>query len=199
MRKVRHTGRFINGLTLLAMFAFIMRMRLVTLAIAVYLAGTNASALAQETPAPKQSLFSRVLHPFGSSGKGPEYKDPRIRGLVLQEQLPPEPIKLTEMRQLPVTIRLTNLGKRAVELNFPTEQRIEIYLRDSTGRIVNRWSDNRAFEKTPATLLVNPGEHLEYSETIATRDLTPGKVFTVEVFVPAYPELDVKRKALAAP
>jgi hypothetical protein len=86
-----------------------------------------------------------------------------------------------------------------VQLIFPTEQRIEILLHDSTGRVVTRWSDNRAFEEQPSTLLINPGEHVEYSETIATRELSPGKVFAVEVVVPAYPELDAQRKSIAAP
>ena len=30
------------------------------------------------------------------------------------------------------------------------------------------------------------------------RELTPGKVFAVEVTVPAYPELDTQRKSIAA-
>ncbi len=64
---------------------------------------------------------------------------------------------------------------------------------------MTRWSDNRAFENKPSTLLINPGEHVEYSETIATRELEAGKVFAVEVTVPAYPELDAQRKGIAAP
>ncbi len=112
--------------------------------------------------------------------------------------LPSEAVKLTEMRQLPVHVLLTNRGDHAVELDFPTEQRIEILLHDSTGRVVTRWSENRAFEEQPGALLINPNEHVEYSETIATRELTPGKVFTVEVVVPAYPELDAKRKSMTA-
>ena len=103
------------------------------------------------------------------------------------------------MRQLPVTVHLANRGDKAVELSFPTDQRIEILLHDAAGRVVTRWSDNRAFQPTPATILVNPGEHLEYVETIATRELSPGRVFTVEVTVPAYPELDAQRKSIAAP
>ena len=90
------------------------------------------------------------------------------------------------------------MATAAVELNFPSEQRIEILLRDAAGNVVTRWSDNRAFADQAGTLLINPGEHVEYSETIATRELVPGKVFTVEVMVPAYPELDVRRKSIAA-
>jgi hypothetical protein len=146
----------------------------------------------------KRNWLGRVFHPFGSSQKIPEYRNPKIRGLLLTIDLPSEPAKLSEMRQLPVHVLLTNHGERAVELLFPTEQRIEILLHDSTGRVVTRWSENRAFAEKPATLLINPREHVEYSETIATRELEPGKVFAVEVNVPAYPELHTQRKSIAA-
>ncbi len=167
------------------------------IALILFIAATVASA--QESSPQKRGWLGRIFHPFGSSQKIPVYRNPKLRGLALQVALPPEPIKLSEMRQLPVTIRLTNLGERPVELGFPSEQRIEIYLRDAAGRVVTRWSDNRAFAEQPASVLINPNEHLEYSETIATRDLASNKVFTVEVFVPAYPELDAKRKSLTAP
>lgn len=156
-------------------------------------------ARAQDSAAPRRGFLNRMLHPFGSSEKIPQYHNPKLSGLQLSIALPDEPIKLSEVRQLPVTVHLTNLGKRAVELSFPTEQRIEILLHDSAGRTVTRWSDNRAFQQKAATILINPKEHLEYDETIATRELSPGRVFTVEVTVPAYPELDAHRKAIAAP
>jgi hypothetical protein len=170
-------------------------MRLVSVfAALIYFAAIDSSP-AQE----KRNWLNRVFHPFGSSKKVPEYRDPKIRGLLLTIDLPSEPAKLSEMRQLPVHILLTNHSDRAVELAFPTEQRIEILLHDSTGRVVTRWSDNRAFAEKRTTLLINPGEHVEYSETIATRELEPGKVFTVEVTIPAYPELRAQRKSMAAP
>ena len=170
-------------------------MRLTLLCSALLLLFSLEAAPAEE----KRSLFGRLLHPFGSSENIPEYKDPKIRGLILTVEVPSEPVKLSEVRQLPVRVLLTNRGERAVELFFPTEQRIEILLRDSSGHVLTRWSDNRAFEDKPGTLLINPGEHAEYSETIATRELVPEKVFTVEAVVPAYPELDAQRKSIAAP
>ncbi len=147
----------------------------------------------------KRSWLGRVFHPFSPADKLPQYKDPKLHGLVLAIELPPEPVKLSEVRQLPVHVVLTNRGDRAVELNFPSEQRIEILLHDSSGRVVTRWSENRAFADTRGTVLINPNEHVDYSETIATRELAPGRVFTVEVTVPAYPELDAQRKSLTAP
>lgn len=158
--------------------------------------------LAAVTGAPaqkKRNWFGRILHPFDASEKIPHYKNPKIRGLVLTVELPSEPVKLSEVRQLPVHVILTNRGERAVEMSFPTAQRIEILLRNSTGQIVTRWSDNRAFAEEAGTLLINPGEHVDYFETIATRELAPGKVFTVEVTVPAYPEIGAQRKSITSP
>ncbi|HEY1768628.1 MAG TPA: BsuPI-related putative proteinase inhibitor [Chthoniobacterales bacterium] len=175
-------------------------MRKLAPAVLAILLGAAIAARAQEpSPTPKRGLFSHLFHPFAGSGKVPQYRNAKLNGLALSMQLPAEPIKLSEMRQLPVTIRLTNRGNHAIELDFPTDDRIDIYLHDAAGKIVTRWSDNRAFEPTPASVLINPNEHVEYAETIATRDLAPGRVFTVEVTVPAYPELDAKRKLLAAP
>ena len=154
-----------------------------------------------QTPQPtpqKRSWFSRILHPFQSSPV-PTYKDPRLRGLALGVKLSPQPVKLSEVRQLEVKITLTNVSKRAVVLEFPTEQRIEIYLRNSSDAVLTTWSDNRAFDAKAGTLLINPGEHTYYPETIATRELTPNKVFVVEVFFPQFPELRIRQKFLTAP
>ena len=170
-------------------------MRFTPIFCALLLLASAAGSSAEE----KRSWLGRVLHPFGSSHKIPEYKNSKLRGLVLAIELPPEPVKLSEVRQLPVHVLLTNRGDRAVELTFPSEQRIEILLHDSSGRVVTRWSENRAFAETVGVVLINPNEHIDYYETIATRDLAPGRVFTVEVKVPAYPELDAQRKSLSAP
>src|SRR6185295_3462996 len=49
------------------------------------------------TPTPKRSWFGRVFHP---PPKLPQYKDPRIRGLDLQLAVSPQPLKLSETRQM---------------------------------------------------------------------------------------------------
>jgi hypothetical protein len=159
-----------------------------------------AASLSAQEPAPeKRGWFSRLLHPFQSSSPAPNYKDARLRGLVLELKLSPQPVKLSEVRQLQVNTTLSNVSKRAVVLDFPTEQRIEIYLRNSSEAILTIWSDNHAFEEKPGTVLINPGEHVDYPATIATRDLTPNKVFIAEVFFPQYPELRIRQKFLTAP
>jgi hypothetical protein len=162
----------------------------------------SASAFAQETEAAprveKRGWFNRMLHPFAAEPV-PEYSDAQLRGLALRLQLSPQPIKLSEVRQMEVTITLINKARRPVTLEFPNGQRFEIYLRNSAEKILTSWSENHAFAEEPSTVLINPQEHIEYAETIATRELAPNKVFIAEVFFPKYPELRIRQKFLTAP
>ena len=150
------------------------------------------------TPARRRGWLGRILHPF-SPETVPQYKDARLRGLTVDLQITPQTIKLSEVRQLGIKVTLANVSKRPVTLDFPTNQRIEIYLMNSEGNILTRWSDNHAITEKAATILINPQERIEYNETIATRDLTPNKVFIAEVFFPQYPELRIRQKFLAVP
>src|SRR5260370_24831577 len=176
-----------------------MKQRIVWL---VLLLGVIGQSLAEEcAPAATRrggSWRGRMLHPF-SSEPIPQYKDPRLRGLAVDLEITPQTVKLSEVRQLGIKVTLTNQSKRPVTLEFPTNQRIEIYLRNSAGNMLTKWSDNHAITETPGTVLINPQEHVEYNETIATRDLTPNKVFIAEVFFPKYPELRIRQKFLALP
>jgi hypothetical protein len=173
--------------------------RWLVLALVTFAVTTRMSAQEPAATAEKRSWFNRFLHPFQSSNPAPNYKDARLRGLVLELNVSPEPVKLSEIRQLQVNLALKNVSKRALVLDFPSEQRFEIYLRNSTEAILTIWSDNHAFEDKPATVLINPLEHIDYPATIATRDLSPNKVFIAEAYFPQYPELRVRQKFMTAP
>jgi len=147
----------------------------------------------------KRGLFGRVLHPFSSSEVLPKYNDRKLRGLILDLQVSPQPVRLSEVRQMEVKVTVTNMGNRMIPLDFPTDQRIEIQLLNAADAVLTKWSENHAIKDKPGTILINPGEHVEYKENIATRDLTPGRVFTADVFLPKYPELHVRQKFLTEP
>jgi Intracellular proteinase inhibitor len=170
---------------------------LLSFALASPLVGAEPTP--QPTPQKRGGWFTRMLHPFSQSNPVPNYKDARLRGLVLDLRLSSQPVKLSEVRQLEVKITLSNVSKRAIELDFPTEQRIEIYLKNSSDAALTTWSDNHRFDANASSILINPGEHIYYAETIATRELTPNKVFIAEVVFPQYPELRVRQKFLTAP
>jgi hypothetical protein len=177
-----------------------MKRRIVFLAVVVFVAaglfGQDVTPTA--TPGRKRGWLGRILHPF-SPNVVPQYKDPRLRGLALDLQITPQTVKLSEVRQISVKVTLANLSKRPVALDFQTSQRIEIYLTNSAGEVLTKWSENHAIVEKPATILVNPSERIEYNETISTRELTPNKVFIAEVFFPQYLELRVRQKFLAVP
>jgi hypothetical protein len=162
---------------------------------------TVAKPMPPLTPTEKRGWMSHILHPFGggSSKSPPKYKNPKLRGLLLSLQALPQPVKLSEVRHLEVKLTVSNQGKPPITLEFPTEQRIEIYLSDTYEIVLTKFSDNHAFAEKSATVLINPQEHVEYDETIATRELTPDKVFILEVFFPKYPELIVRQKFMTAP
>src|SRR5690242_10787400 len=177
-----------------------MKRRLLLLVLIAFVAGALFGQDVTPTPTPgrKRGWLSRILHPFSPSVV-PQYKDPKLRGLALDLQITPQTVKLSEVRQLAIKVTLANLSKRPVPLDFPTNQRIEIYLKDSGGDILTKWSDNHAIAEKPVTVVVNPQERIEYSETISTRELTPNKVFIAEVFFPQYPEMRIRQKFLAVP
>jgi hypothetical protein len=145
----------------------------------------------------KRGFFGRLMHPFSSSA--PAYRDPKLRGLVLDVQIAPQPVKLSEVRQLEIKAVLRNLGKVPITLDFKTDQRIEIYLRNPAEQILTKWSDNHAMSEKTGTVVVNPGEQVEYKEMIATRELTPNKVFSADVFFPQYSEISARQKFMTAP
>ena len=177
-----------------------MKRRLILLVLMVCVAGAvfGQDVTPTPTPARKRGWLSRILHPF-SPTVVPQYKDPRLRGLALDLQITPQAVKLSEVRQLNVKVTLANLSKRPVALDFPTSQRIEIYLMNSAGEVLTKWSENHAIAEKPATILINPSERIEYNETISTRELTPNKVFIAEVFFPQFLELRIREKFLAVP
>lgn len=109
----------------------------------------------------------------------------------------PLPLHLSDTRQLKITIVLANISKRFVQLAFPTTQRVEILVRDDSGKIVTQWSEDQSFENSADYISINAGERLEYSASISTRDMTAGRKYTIEGFFPNYPDL-IARQPLVA-
>jgi hypothetical protein len=200
--RARLHARLIKGLTRFATAAEYPLMKRALVPVLLFLA-MGASACAQDLePSPrseKRGLFNRILHPFRSNEQFPEYKDAHLNGLILSVEVSPQPVKLSEVRQMDVRVTLINKSRKPIPLEFPDAQRFEILLRSSAGGILITWSDNHAFADTPGSVMINPQEHIEYAETIATRELTPNRVFIAEVFFPKYPDLRVQQKFLTAP
>lgn len=112
-----------------------------------------------------------------------ERKTLNLRSLHAQMTVEPTAPKLSEQRQITVTLRVTNKGKRLAQLEFPTSQRVEGVIRDKLGNVIERWSEDHSFEKDAGVVSINPGERVEYTMSIATREMSAGESYTVEAFL----------------
>lgn len=148
---------------------------------------------AEPAPAtPKPGVMQRLLHPFGgpSAPGAPEAaKDASLKSLEMGTSVEPPAPKLSETREVKVTVTLANKGKKLAQLAFPTNQRIEVLVKDKAGKKLVQWSEDQAFFAEPTLITINPGERLEYAATVSTRDLVAGEAYTVEAFFPSFPEL----------
>ena len=81
------------------------------------------------TPAP--GIFHRIIGVFHKSkDKDAEAKDKKLE---LTISFAPDPVKLSQGREIQVTLMLTNRTGKFVQLDFPTTQRFEVLLRNQAG------------------------------------------------------------------
>lgn len=138
--------------------------------------------------------------PAGSPGS--IGKPANAQGLVTELRFTPDPVKLGETRQIDVTLVVRNATKRKLaSLKFATSQRIEILLRDpASNRILSQWSQDRTFDPNGGYLLINPGERLEFNQSITTRELKPGSTYNLDAYLVGYDrELRATRVVIPQP
>jgi hypothetical protein len=155
-----------------------------------------ALAAAEETPlsTPKPTILKRWLRSLGIQ-KGPTTTTATgFKGLEIGLQVEPSQIKVTEVKQMKVTVTLINRGKKMAQLDFPSSQRIEVLVKSKEGKTIEQWSEDQAFANEPSMVTINPNERLEYLVSVATRDMAAGEAYTVEAF---FPNFDQLRKAVS--
>jgi hypothetical protein len=148
----------------------------------------HASQDADATPTP--SLMSKTLEILHLKRTAkPKTARETHSGVEVKLAIDPIPVKLSTTREIKVTVSLINWTKGYVHYDFPTSQRIEILVRDSSGKVINIWSEDQSFTNDPATVTVNPGERLEYTASVPTREMAEGQTYAVEASFPSYPNL----------
>jgi hypothetical protein len=159
---------------------------------------------AMPSSTPKPGLLSRTwsstkklnplpaigkLNPFGHKNEAREEGKKvaaMFKGLEVKMTVDPAVPNLGENKQITVTLRLQNRGKKLIQLEFPSTQRIEVLVKNSTGKVVEQWSEDQAFQDEPSLVTINPGERLEYNAIVSTRDFAAGQEYTVEGLFPTY-------------
>jgi hypothetical protein len=96
--------------------------------------------------------------------------------------------RLSQHRDVRVVFSLVNASRHLLHLDFPTEQHLEVAMRGSGGQRLFLWSEDRSFAASASSLVVNPGERLEFEVAVPTREMAVGGIYTVEAFLPGYPE-----------
>jgi hypothetical protein len=137
------------------------------------------------------SAMGRTMtRPFrgGAKEKG---SDSKIgwRNLAMTLTLDPPQVKLPDTRAVRVSLAVINKGKNAVQLDFPTTQRIEVLLKTEDGKVLSKWSEDQKVEAEQGFLVINPEERLEYSANVSTREMSPGRAYIIEAYFPNFDEL----------
>lgn len=103
-------------------------------------------------------------------------------------EITPSKFSLDDRREITVKFTVANKGGKLLKLDFPNSQRIEILVHDPSGKVIEKWSDDRAFVEESGIVMINPGEKIQYEEKISTRDMQPGQTYTIEASMANNPE-----------
>lgn len=117
-------------------------------------------------------------------------------------EVTPNPLSIKAAEDAPsgrpsikVTLTVRNKGKRTYTLSFPSSQRYDISVKSASGQVVYTWSADKEFVEAIGTILINSGDIISYSETVALGEFAappaPG-AYTVEVTMSNYPELSAR-------
>ncbi len=124
-----------------------------------------------------------------------------LRGTRTTQKLLVEPIafSLGERREIDAVYSLRNNTGKIIRLDYPTSQRIEILTMDPTGKVIDRWSDDRVFKPQEGIVVINPQERIEYREKIPTRDMKANEPYSIQTEVAGYPDYTATRIITPSP
>ncbi len=100
----------------------------------------------------------------------------------------PSEFSLAERRELDATYTVRNNTKKIIRLDFNTTQRIDMLTSDASGKVLEKWSEDRGFQFQEGIVIINPKERIEYSEKVATREMKPSETYTIKADVVGYPD-----------
>lgn len=143
--------------------------------------------------------FSRIFLGFFTNmfasvrlGSGPAKEPAEVK------VTPPE-FSLADRREVEVSYSVRNHSRKILRLDYPTTQRIEILTTDSSGGVLDRWSDDRAFEPKEGIVFVNPGERIVYTDMVPTREMKAGETYEIVADVVGHPEYTASRPVEPSP
>jgi hypothetical protein len=146
-------------------------------------AQAGREGLGMYVPKPPHPPVRQQIKKFFQSFLGDKKKKQDGGAHPLYLTVSPSDFSLAQVSELDVTLKISNEEKKAIELLYPDNQRLEILVKDPSDKVVSRWSQDRVFDRFEGFVAVNPQEFIVYSEKLSTSGMKPGEVYTVEVSV----------------
>lgn len=114
-------------------------------------------------------------------------------------RIEPAHFELSKNKELDSTYTVQNNTGKLMRLNFATTQRIDLVTTDASGKIIDKWSDDRAATPQDGIIIINPKERIQYDEKIPTREMKPAQSYTIQSEVVGYPDYTVSKTVVPAP
>jgi hypothetical protein len=116
-------------------------------------------------------------------------------------EISPNPLSLRVVKEIgpnpsvKIKFSIHNHGKKTYTLSFPTAQRWDFRIVNSTGGVVYTYTDDHEFVQVVGTSMVNHDDKLCYTENVDFDDMTlplvPG-IYTVQAVMANYPEMNAQ-------
>jgi hypothetical protein len=106
----------------------------------------------------------------------------------LQIIMEPSSFSVSETPELHISFKITNTKKEMIFLDFQTNQRIDILVKEKNGDVITRWSEDRSFDPISGVVTINPKESVVYTEKIPTTLMKDGTTYLLQVSLVGHPE-----------
>jgi hypothetical protein len=136
----------------------------------------------------KDKTSTALAKPSKSNPFGP-ITGPVYYGAEMRLKIVPEFVRLSDTRSLEAHLLLINRSRKPVNLIFSDSRKYDFILRDATGKKLAQWSDDQPVTQTASYVIINPSERAEFVGNISTRDMSAGRLYTLEAMVVGYDKM----------
>lgn len=150
----------------------------------------------KNTPDSASAMFTKFFTEMFSSIK---FHTVHYEPTTEKLQIEPKNVSLNKNKELETTYTVTNNTGKLIRLDFNTTQRIDLVTTDASGKVVDRWSDDRASTPQDGIIILNPKERIEYNEKIPTREMKSGESYTIQSEMVGYPDYTVSKTIIPSP
>jgi len=150
----------------------------------------------KNSPDSASAMFTKFFTEMFASVK---FKALRNEKTTEKLQLEPPHFSLSKQKDIDATYTVRNNTRKLIRLDFSTTQRIDLITTDASGKVVDRWSDDRAAQPQEGIIIINPKERIQYDEKIPTREMKPAESYTIQSEVTGYPDYTVSKTVVPSP